>query len=302
MKEKIEILKTPNVILKEYKKFQTDDKVLEEIINSFIYVLERDISRNNLILFYNNISTLTVDNKIIVDSLKSNIFNRSIVVGYYLIEENIISVLPLGKRKYLNVSTEEYVVNVCHELLHMSSSVVDEEKRRSFSGLSQISDNDEIGIAIDDAYTEILAYRYFNLNPEYMSYDYEIIITTLIENIIGKDDMTNFYFNANLYDFVIGLEKYNNRDNILKFLEDLDSIYVLRDRKGNYKKDIIYYHNEITNFIVKIYQNKLSEDLLNGIITLEEYNITLDNCLNNLHVAFNKLNINKKVKRRNISD
>jgi len=303
METKIEILKTPNIIKKAHTKFETEDKVLEEIINNFIYVLERDLSKENIVLFYNNLSTLKVDNKMILDSQNANVFNKNIVVGYYLLDENIISVVPLGKSKYLTVSTEEYIAIVCHELLHMSSSVVDKEKRISFSGFSQTSDNSSIGLAIDDAYTEILAYRYFNLNEEFMSYDYEIIITTLIEDIISKDKMTNLYFNANLYDLVSDLQKYNSRTSIIKFLDDLDSIYVLRDQKVGYKKDIIYYHNEISKFIVETYQNKLKYDLTNKLINIEEYNKKLDNCLNALHLSFNKLNIikNKKI-RRNTKD
>ena len=301
MESKIEILKTPNIIKKARTKFETEDKVLEEIISNFIYVLERDLSKENLMLFYNNLSTLKVDNKIVLNSQRANIFNKNIVVGYYLLDENIISVVPLGKSKYLTVSTEEYIAIVCHELLHMSSSVVDKEKRISFSGFSQMNDNSIICLAIDDAYTEMLAYRYFKLNPAYMSYDYEIIITTLIEDIVGKDKMTNLYFNANLYDLVIDLQKYNSRTSIIKFLDDLDSIYALRDQKVGYKKDIIYYHNEISNFIVETYQNKLKYDLTNKLINIEEYNKKLDNCLNALHLAFDKLNVvkNKKRKRRN---
>ena len=34
METKIEILKTPNIIKKEYKKFKTEDKILEEIIDN----------------------------------------------------------------------------------------------------------------------------------------------------------------------------------------------------------------------------------------------------------------------------
>lgn len=299
MENKTEILKTPNIIKKEFIKFKTNDKILDEIINNFTYVLERDIPKENLILFYNNLSTLKVDNRIVLDNIKSTIFNKNVVVGYYLIDENIISIMPIGKSKILNVCTEEYIVIVCHELLHMSSSIVDKEKRISFSGFSQITSNNVLGLALDDAYTEIIAYRYFNLNHEFMSYDYEIIITTLIEDIIGKDKMTTFYFNANLYDFICELENYNSRANIIKFLNDLDSIYALRDQNGNYKKYITYYHNEISNFIVKTCQNKLNQDLKNKIITLDEHNKNLDNCLNNLHIAFKKLNISKKRNRRN---
>lgn len=302
MESKIEILKTPNIVKKEYVKFKTEDTILQETVDNFTFVLERELSKENLKLFYNNISTLKIDYKSILQEIKYNLFKKNIVTGYYFLAENVISILPLNKKKHLNISIEEYIANICHELLHMSSTYVDEERKISFSGLCQISDNSSIGLAIDDAYTEILAYRYFNLNKKYMSYDYEIIITTLIEEIIGKDTMTSLYFNADLHNFVLELQKYNTKENIIKFLDDLDSIYALRDHGMGYKKDIIYYHNEISNFIVNTYINKLKENLIKGIITKKEYDIILDKCTKDIHEAFNKLEIvkTKKHTRRNI--
>lgn len=303
----IKILKTPNIPKREYQKFKTDDPILQEIVDNFTFVLERELSQENLQLFYNNISTLKIDYESILSGLKSSLSKSNIVVGYYFLMENIISVLPLGKKKYwgkyINVSIEEYIVNICHELLHMSSTIIDSENKVSFSGLSQVSDETPIGLAIDDAYTELLLYRYFNLNKAYMSYDYEIIITSLIEEIISKNKMTNLYFTANLYGLVEELKKYNTKENILKFLEDLDSIYALRDYSRGYKKDIIYYHNEISYFIVSTYQNKLKRDLEEGRITQGIYDTKLDHCTKNISAAFNKLKVtnSKKIIRRNHS-
>lgn len=181
----------------------------------------------------------------------------------------------------------------------MSSTVIDKDKNIFFSGFCQMSNNDEIGIALDDAYTEILLYRYFNINKKYMSYDYEVIITNLIEDIITKEKMTSLYFEANLYKLTIELQKYNTKENIEKFLEDLDSIYALQDYSKRYKKDIIYYHNEISKFIVDTYLNKLKSDLEKGIIIKTEHNIKLDKCINDMHLAFKFLDIQKcKTKKK----
>lgn len=100
METKIEILRTPNIIKKEYIKFKTDDSILQEIVDNFTFVLERDLSKENLQLFYNNISTLKIDHESILEGLKSSLFQKNMVTGYYFLAENIISVLPLGNRKY----------------------------------------------------------------------------------------------------------------------------------------------------------------------------------------------------------
>lgn len=298
----IEILKTPIVENKINENFQIDDKILEELINSYTKRLEESIPEENLKLFKNNISTLKIEYKNIIYGIISNIFKRNTSALYYL-EDNKISMLPLNKKYFgydISYNTEDFIEDLYHELLHMSSSLIDKEIGVAFSGFSQIGHSIPIGVSLDDGYTELLVYRLFNLNKEHMTYKYEVIISALIEEIITKEKMMNLYFNANLYDLIIELQKYNKKENIIKFLEDLDSIYVLEEHK-KYKKDIIYYHNEITKFIVDTYLNKLKEDKVLEQITKEEYNMKLDKCLNNLHLAFNELEISQnKLRKRNI--
>lgn len=73
----------------------------------------------------------------------------------------------------------------------------------------------------------MLLYRLFNISKEYTSYEYEISITKIIEEIVSVDTMTNLYFNANLYDLVSILSKYSNKKDIINFILDLDEIYIL---------------------------------------------------------------------------
>lgn len=295
MEKKIQIYKTPKINKTQYRKFKTEDKILQEIVDNFTFVLENNIQKENLQLFYNNISTLKVENRRIILETVLGLFKDNTITGMYYLDDNTISVLPLRSKnflsKYIGTNTEEYITNICHELFHMSTTNIDKEKNIIFSGFAQIGKNN-IGIAIDDAYTEILLFRYFNLNREYMSYEYEVAITSLIEELVG--DMTILYFNANLYGLVEELQQYSTREAIIKFIEDLDSVYVLNDHSKKYQKDIIYYHNEISKFLVSTYINKLNSDIRKDKISDIEYNMKLDIFIDKIHNAFKKLEVDKK--------
>lgn len=295
----IEIFKNPIVQNKDDVKFQTDDIILQKLVDSYTKVLETSMSKENLILFKNNIKTLKIEYKNMLYGLILNTFKRR-TAAIYDLEDNKISMYPLNK-KYLgcNISynIEDFIEDLYHELLHMSSTIIDKENIVAFSGFSQIGQSVPIGVALDDGYTELLLYRLFNLNKQHMTYKYEVMISTVIEEIITKDKMINLYFNANLSGLTNELQKYNTKDNVIKFLENLDSIYVLEERK-KYKKDIIYYHNEISKFIVDTYINKLRKEIEENIITKNEYNLKLDNCIGNLHIAFNLLEVESKRKTK----
>lgn len=296
MKDEIVIKKTPKINIIREGNFESDNDVVKDIIDRFTSVIESKVSRDNLKIFYNNISTLDVRNRKAFWAFVSNMFKDVDVCALYYLDDNMIKILPLNDKslfgRYYKFGLEEYIICLCHELMHMSSSIVDKENNIIYSGLSQISD-ENINISVDEAYTEILLYRYFNFNKIYMSYDYQVDITYLIEKIVGKDKMTTCYFNANLYDFVLELQKYSDYKEIISFIENMDNIYVLEDYGIRYKKDIIYYHNLITSFLVNSYINKLNMEFSRGIINKDLYNYKLGEFTNRIHKSFDKLDLNK---------
>ena len=235
---------------------------------------------------YNNLSTLRIENKHIITKLLSRILTDYMTTGEYYIYENLISILPITNKfiitKYIGISKEEYIVNLYHELLHMSSTIIDEYNGVAYSGFYQTNkyDKEEIGFAIDDAYTDMLLYRLFHIDKKFISYQYEISITKLIEEIVSTNIMTNLYFNANLYDLISILSQYTSREDVIKFILDLDEIYILQDHFKKNKSNIISCHHRITNFITELYFNKLKQDIILNNISKEEYIYILNNYLN----------------------
>ena len=298
------IKKTPKIEKRPYQTFQTEDKIIEEIVNRFTYVLEQNISKENLQLFYNNLSSIKIKNKNVFLGFLSEIFKTNSVSGQYFLDDNSIRILPLITNnilsKFIGVGIENYTINLCHEFLHMSSTIVDKKTNIAFSGFSQIGTS-SVGISLDEAYTEILLYRYFNFDKSLMSYKYEVEIVKLIDEIIGKDIMTNLYFNADLYNFIVHLQKYIEVEEILMFIQNLDSIFVLEDYGTRYKNNIIYYHNSVIAFLVKTYKNKLNIQLKEGQISYNEASIKVDYFINKINKCFVNLELEKsKVKKREI--
>ena len=74
-----------------------------------------------------------------------------------------------------------------------------------YSGLSE----QNIGIGLNEGYTELLAKRYFDKSNN-NGYIFETQIAKLLELIIGQEKMESYYFNANLYGLIEELRKYNN--------------------------------------------------------------------------------------------
>lgn len=160
--------------------------------------------------------------------LISDLFRNNIVTGQYYLDDNTISIFEHKKHKllcnFMSINSYEYYINLYHELLHMSSTIVDKEEKWHIQVLVKLERTIySIGVALDDGYTELLLYRFFNIDKQYVSYNYEKSIAQIIENIISKDKMTSLYFGADLYSLCSELKKYNSQENIEKFLTDLDS-------------------------------------------------------------------------------
>ncbi|MGN1311755.1 MAG: hypothetical protein ACI4U4_01935, partial [Bacilli bacterium] len=142
----------------------------------------------------------------------------------------------------------------------------------------------------------------FNINIEKIYYIYELIISKLLEVIITKTTMEKLYFNADLYNLVNELEKYNKLSNIRKFILKTDFILNVKENYF-YKSKVCKYIMDINYFLLETYINKLYHLYINKKITeaeLEELYICF---IEELEVLLDiNLAINKDVLRKNIYD
>ena len=259
---------------------------IRKIVKDFYEVLEKD-ENVDLTNFKKNFKTLKFKSiKTYEDEKK---YFAEALYDYY---NNII---------YYGLMIKPRVLT--HELFHMASTIYDEkEKNVRYMGFGQDKCDREIGMGFTEAYTELLAKRFFgdkDHNREINdSYVIEMRLIEFIEKIVGKKDMMKFYFTADLKGLLNELNKYNDLDSVIEFITNVDEIN-LDSLYGNYLTKLEYRKKlkESVEFIVLTYANKLKYELYTKRIDEQELYkkiIEFANKLNNIDYIRHGISYNIK--------
>lgn len=243
----------------------------EQMVN-FATKMENYISKENLVIMYNNLHNLNIKEEDIalitlsfIIRLKMGV-KKGAVGGFYSMKKNkIVTYSPKGNefiRKLFKSESEltlegEY----SHELLHMSSTI--KKKNKVCSGFYHYYIapyiNSSIGLGINEGYTDLLNERIFNVKNNGGLYEIYKIVSEMVENVVGKDKMTQLYFTANLKGLVLEMSRYISQHETKNFIINLD----LMVKNPNKIKEII-------NYLLDLYTNKIKNDIANKKITTEE--------------------------------
>ena len=256
-----------------------------EEISKFAQLMVDKFPSNNLIMLYNNINELKIKTFDEVDndkkeSLKNLIFKRgskTLSAASYSDAFNTISIPKVGGEIYLP-----------HELFHMATNFKSKEKNVRFCGFSQKQLNipQIIGTGINEGYTELMVKKYYG--DDYLSsaasYTLLFKIMEVIESIVGKEKMENYYLNANLNGLVNELTKYAKYDDVLKFISSMDFLYNNFDEfsiKSKKNQQLLSEQVKFINtFIITIGTNKPIKQLSNNEITVDQLiPFIAENCL-----------------------
>lgn len=212
----------------------------------FIKKMNEKFEQKDLRLMYLNVDTLKIKRKLTL-------------LGYYPY---------LGKYDSLKNEMSIYILNeptFFHEMLHMASS-----NKRNI-GFCRISRDGKkvIGKGFNEGYTELLNRRLFSDDyereyKENKGYEDNILVATIIEEMMGQKEMASMYLRAGSLEFCNNLyEKTNlNYDSCLYFLDDLDYLLTKKgyDEPYNYKP--YYLISILTNIALNnnLNNQKLTDD------------------------------------------
>ena len=254
------------------------EKSLRDFVLKFANILNEKLSNVDLSYLYNNLKNIQINTKGL--KLYNFIFSRK-ARGIYSISKNRIF-----------INNDDKLDSLCHELLHMSSSVLDKENNVFLSGFSQHSKkkNYSIGVGINEGYTQLLAKRYFDgIYQIYDTYVFEVGIAELLEKIIGKEEMESLYFKADLFGLVEQLKKYMGFNYIMTFIDEMDFLCANIDKNsmstGKMKKtekSLSYVHI----FLLQCYCNKLRDKFKNNQISYEALKACIKDIIPDLYYEY----------------
>ena len=253
------------------------------------------VPKEHLNILYKNLKTLETKEKIF--------FLRFLLLkfigGGYIPSQNKMMILKFVKKDVIN-----------HELFHVASTIYNKKNRNILCGFSQLDLRKRIrfGDGLNEGYTESLNNEYFKINT-ITSYSYQLCMfyAERVEEIVGNKLMLEAYLNADLPKLIRELKKYDTKENIIKFITNLDFILKYSDilyiPNFLFGKNKIYVEEklkirikEIEETLTKWYLKKIQNDIKEKLITNEDALIDIKEFYDSIteHELLEKLNITNK--------
>ena len=245
------IIEAPEFIQKpSHEVTRTFKEPYAEVIDNFVSTMKEKLPEESLNAMYHNLKTLKIGQ--VNNPIYSFFFGGTYYFG--------INGITLGNRNRGSATTT-------HELLHMSSAIIG--KNNMAGGFMA----GYVGRSLNEGYTEVLNNRLFGhpitKNPLYNTY---ARFASIIEDIIGKDTMTNMYFSADLKGLFEQLSSYSSKEKTSVFLKDLDSLYQFNGIGFNLSSKRL---DRMINYLTDISLNYVNTSIKNGTLTSEDAKLFL---------------------------
>ena len=264
------ILDPPMLIDKEYDNGikKNYKKEVQKYLERFIEKMEQNISSDNLMLMYNNLLSLKIEERdlylIVLSKLIFPFSKQYIGGGYSIISNKLTTYSSKIFQKKSGDNADLTLKGIySHELLHMSSSCKNKFKRccgfEHIYAPFNLYTKSQIATGLNEGYTELLNERIFGAENKGGIYEFYKEVARLIEEVIGRNEMTDMYFNNDLKGLVSQLSIYTSINNTKKFILNLD--FAIRNIKRI---------EEIFSYLIVLFDNKIKKEIEAGKITYEE--------------------------------
>ena len=216
-------------------------KPIDFLVYRFIETVEKE-EKINLELFYKNL----VDLEIMISDEEIKKTNK-----HYKTGDAITAYYHPGLNRVV-LGSNFSIEDLYHELFHVASS-----KKSNYiylSGLNYADDKILLNDYLNEGYTQLLVRRIFKIKSDDIYYD-NIHVIKLFEDIIGKEKLLDYYFNADFYHFIEDLLKLESGTKLYKFMNS--------KKREN--------HKFMRKFLKNLYLKTLYTQFLNNEITQEQF-------------------------------
>ena len=237
-KSGFEIKCPPTKVIQEYDitrylKFQKYNNTLKK----FERILKEELSHCDHSAFYQNLKKFKLSTKISPSDRIFRFFNPNVIATYDTKTKRTV----LYNEKRLKIQDLED--ELTHELIHMATTR--QHKGHDFCGFKQNNDKYQLGVGLNEGYTEYLNRKYFSNNPQNGSYRKERHIAIGIERIIGQKKMEQLFFASDLHGLVTELSKYAPTNEITKLIYKIDRMTINEeDLYTEIKQDIVVLYTQ----------------------------------------------------------
>lgn len=231
-----------------------------------LYSVEKNIPFNLRHNFYNNLSTLKVE----LNLDKTKVLKNFCSFGIYDAKENKIIIDSYAIKKFLkknninDIYFNKYInLFLYHELMHMASSK--KEGNIYYSGFDKYPVNitEPYSRSLTEGYTEYLACSYYNIYNNFYYIDMKIV--NMLMCILGNEVIAYSYYNVLGTSLLIQkLKEICPNEDVDKLFETINYRYSER-----FNEDNVYFIPLIQNMLVKMFIEKINNDISNGV-TYEE--------------------------------
>lgn len=266
----------PPELTQEYSNIDIERFASQQFGSAIIHFAKVMIDKfpsGDLINFYNNLNELKINHK--------KFGFENLVLRF-----NTLATYD-PKKNEIRVDKDDYTSAIYHELFHMASSTYN--NGIFYVGFRQYSLKPsvvDLGIGINEGYTQLLTKRYFgDIEDAIDGYVYEVHIVDKLEKIIGQEKMESLYLNANLHGLLTELKKYASEDEITKFVSGVDFLSEhLKDKKLlPFEKGMITNSlKNVNEFLSRAYTKKLKNQLDAGLLNVDELNEQLATYISSL--------------------
>ena len=211
------------------------DSVNNHFVNRFVDTIKAFGKEKYLENYYSNLSNSKIINNRFLQKI---LLGKEVFGDFFITKRN--SYLILGDEKELE--KDNALCTPYHEQFHLLTTKVPDEHTLKIG-----FQYNNFGYGLNEGYTEYITKKYFSAYyaKDFEAYQHFYWFITMLESIVEKDKLEEYYLSADMEGLMNELQRYLPLDNVINFIEDIDTLFDCEEKLFNYQKQFLFFKNPL---------------------------------------------------------